>query len=152
MIIQDIIRGVVSTMVVPNTSTPPTFIQGNDGYQNLQADEITNDIIILDWPIVSNDDYKQGGLLEENYTVNILFLTKSEFDNMPDQHEVLIARMREQRRVFLNKLSTYATGPNKAVRSFGSIKTIDLVNIFNSNRSGVMLSLRITPLNPLPKC
>lgn len=152
MIIQDVIGEIVGTLVVGNTATAPTYIHGNPGWQNLLVDEVVNDLVILDEPITSEDVYRQSGLLEENYKLIIYFFTKSELDFTPEQHKPLIAAMREQRRKFINKLPNYLIDGIKGIRGFSNIRTVDLINVFNVNVTGVMVSITITPMNPLSRC
>ncbi len=147
MIIQDEIATIVSTMIIEGGTVAPTFIHGEPGWINLEADEILNDIIVLDEPIVSDDTYNKGGLLEESYRLKLFFWTKSPFDATPAQHKPLIAAMRNSRRKFLNKLSQ-----SPAIRSFNSIRTIDVKNALNVNLSGVMLSVTVIPFNETTRC
>lgn len=149
MIIQDFVADIVSTLQVEGSSPPvaPTFIHGNKGWQNLLADEVQNDIIFLDEPVTSNDNYRQSGLLEESYNLSLVFLTKSELDFAPEQQKPLIARMRRLRLAFLNKLSR----TNLRNTNF-NVRTIDVVNILNVNLTGVIVMLTITPIDPQPQC
>jgi len=147
MTIQDLIGAVVALM-----DDTPTFIHGNKGWQNLEVDEIKDDVVILDEPVTSNDDYRKSGLLEENYTLIIYFFTKSELDYTPAQHKPLIEAMRTRRRDFINRLSDYSIDGQKQIRAISGIRTVDLINVFDVNYTGVMLSITITPFNFLPHC
>lgn len=153
MIIQDEIAAIVATMVIEGGSVSPTFMHGEQSWINLKADEITNDLIILDEPIISDDVYRQGGLLEEQYRLKMFFFRKydgdneSSIDNSPEQHKPLIASQRESRRKFINKLSS-----SPAFRSFNSIRTVDVKNALNVNLSGVMLSITVIPFNETSRC
>lgn len=150
MIIQDVIGDIVSSLVVAGSSpsVSPTYVHGSSGWQNLEVDEIQNDVIILDEPVVSNDTYHQSGLLEEDYSLRIFFLTKSEFDTDFEQQKPLLASQRAQRRKFIDKLSQRTD----IIRSISNIKTTDLINVLNVNLTGVMLSITIRPINVNPIC
>lgn len=149
MIIQDFIADIVSSLQIEGGNPPvvPTFIHGSDAWLNLKADEIQNDIVFLDEPIISIDAYRQSGLLEESYNLSMMFLTKSEFDFTPEQQKPLIARMRRLRLAFLNKLSKTSLRNT----SF-NVRTIDVVNVLNVNLTGVIVMLTITPIDPQPQC
>lgn len=150
MVIQDFVANQVGLLTVEGSSPAqaPTFIHGNEGWQNLLADEVMNDIIFLDEPVSSNDTYAQGGLLTEAYALSLLFLTKSELDYTPEQHKPLIARMRRLRLAFIQALSRSGLLLNKNYQ----LKTIDVVNVLNVNMTGCLVSITITPIDPQPRC
>lgn len=147
MVIQDIIGGIVREMVVEGGTIAPTFIHGEQTWVNLKADEIINDLVILDEPLISDDSYKQSGLYEENYRLKIFFFTKLEFDDTPEEHKPLIVKMRKARKNFINKLSRRAD-----IRRFDGLRTVDIKNVFNANLIGVMLSISITPKETSSRC
>lgn len=150
MIIQDFIADIVSQMTVEGStpSVAPTFVHGDKGWQNLLVDEITNDVILLDEPVISNDSYKQSGLLEETYNTSMLFLTKGNLDNKPEDDKPLIARMRRLRKKYIDKLSASALLKDKNF----NIRTIDVVNVFNVALTGCWVTMTITPIETQSRC
>jgi len=154
MIIQDLIADIVATMSVEDSSpsVAPTFLHGSRAWSNLKVDEVTNDIVILDEPITSTDNFRKSNLLEENYNLNILFLTKTEYQDLPENIKPDTSRMRNMRRKFIIKASNYEVDGQKQIKEISGIKTLDTTDLFNANFSGVLLSITITPINPLSSC
>jgi len=146
-----IVEEIVSVLTVAGSSpaVAPSFEHGDRYFQNLVSDEIIGEVVFLDENLSSDDTLTKGGYLEESYPVVLLFLQKSELDWTPDQHQVAIQRQREQRRKFLNRLQNRV---NVDVRRIESIRTDNVTNLFDVNLTGVMLSLRIVPLNDYGAC
>lgn len=142
------IVSLINTVAVAITGTP-TFIHGDKGFQNLQDDiNIESGVVFLDEPITSNDTLKKSGYLEESYPLRILFAKKSKMDYTPEQHQVLIQECREMRREFIVLLSD-----NENIRSIEpTMKTTDIINLFDINLSGVYLELTVLPNNNAANC
>jgi hypothetical protein len=128
-------------------STYPTFVHGEKSWQNLQADEIQNVVVFLDEPITSNDVLTQGGYIEEEYPLSMLFVNKTELDFTPDQHRVIIDAMRELSKRFILRLQA-----NSNVRSVKNSIRVDVTNIFDVNLSGVILKIVVVPYNSDGAC
>lgn len=129
---------------------PPFFYHGLKSWQNLVADDQVFDTapaVYLDEPIISYDDIKQSGYIEEGYPLKLLFIDKSEPDWTPAEHQVLIAKMRTLRRQFLNKLQQSDT-----IRHVADSQTTDVVNLFDANVSGVLLEVTIYLYNTESSC
>jgi len=129
---------------------PPHFYHGVKSYQDLEADDESFDTapaVYLDEPIISYDDIKQSGYIEESYPLKLLFIDKSEPDWTPVEHQVVIAKMRTLRREFLNKLQQ-----QDSVRHVADSKTTDVINLFDANISGVMLEVTIYLYNTESSC
>lgn len=140
--IQTIISDIVSTLEIEGSSpsASPSFIQGWESRTNLDTDEITKEVVLLIWPVVSNDKIV-GISLQENYSILMLFLQKSEADFTPDQHLPLVNRQRIQRNKFINKLVK-----DQRIESVTNIKTTDDYNIRDVNLTGCALSFNVVPI------
>lgn len=129
---------------------PPSFYHGIKSWQNLVVDDETftdAPAVYLDEPIISYDDIKQSGYIEEGYPLKLLFIDKSEPDWNPAQHQVVIAKMRILRREFLNKLQQSDT-----IRHIADSQTTDVMNLFDTNVSGVLLEVTIYLYNTESSC
>lgn len=152
--ITDIVRQVVAATDVPDKApgTKAMFFHGTKEFINYLTSssdaEVKEDFVLLDEPIVSDDELKQGGLLIENYNLNLIFGRAISVDSTMDQHRAVINVMREFRRKFIIQ----AQNNNALIRFVTSPKTIDLFNYSNRNVSGVILQIRITPLKSFSLC
>ena len=129
---------------------PPFFYHGLKSWQNLIADDESFDTapaVYLEEPIISYDDIKQSGYIEESYPLKLIFIDKSEPDWTPAEHQVLIAKMRTLRRQFLNKLQQ-----QDSIRHVADSKTTDFMNLFDANVSGVLLEVTIYLYNTESSC
>jgi hypothetical protein len=106
-----------------------------------------DEIVFLDEPITSNDTLTQGGYLEEEYPLVMLFAEKSELDWTPAQHGDAIDRQRSLRSKFINILST-----GNYIRRIKSIRTLEGKNIYDVNLSGVLLFITVVPFNQADAC
>ena len=144
------IIGLLTGRTVEDVRVPPFFYHGLKSWQNLVADDQVFDTapaVYLEEPIISYDDIKQSGYIEESYPLKLLFIDKSEPDWTPTEHQVVIAKMRTLRREFLNKLQQQDT-----VRHVADSKTTDFMNLFDANVSGVLLEVTIYLYNTESSC
>lgn len=146
--IQEIISDIVAQLIVPGSSPQiaPKYVHGWGGWQNLEVDEVTNDIVILDEPVQSVDK-SVGNILRESYLPTLFFFTKSELEFTPDQHLPLINAMRTQRKRFIKLLES-----DTRIMGVSDIKTTDLVNVMDSNLTGVQLSLTVIIKDNVSSC
>jgi hypothetical protein len=128
----------------------PTFIHGEREIQIYLADEILGVTISLDEPIISNDIIKQGGYIEEEYPIIMMFTDKTELDYTPEQHQTVILQMRALSKRFLNRLLSSTYGEN--VREVKLVSRTDIKNVFDTNKSGVILRLTVVPFNSDTAC
>jgi hypothetical protein len=143
-----IIKNIAEALpVTESPNTFATFKHGEKEWQNFISDEITGVRIFLDEPIRSNDNVRQGGLIEESYPLFILFADKSEVDWTPEQHEVVISQMRTLSNRFINRLNS-----DNGVRSFTSVSKQEVKNVYDTNLSGVIISITITPFSNYTAC
>lgn len=153
-LIETIVRQLTGRIIVEEGEddiiVPPFFYHGLKSWQNLVADDESFDTapaVYLDEPIMSYDDIKQSGYIEEGYPLKLLFIDKSEPDWTPAEHQVVIAKMRTLRRQFLNKLQQSDT-----IRHVADSQTTDVVNLFDTNVSGVFLEVTIYLYNTESSC
>jgi hypothetical protein len=136
----------IKTIVEALTGNP-SFYHGIKGWQNLEADDESFPAVYLDEPIISYDDIKQSGYIEESYPLKLLFIDKSHPDWNPIQHQVVITAMRLLRREFLNKLQQ-----NDDIRHIASSQTTDVMNLFDANVSGVFVEVTVYFYNQESSC
>lgn len=133
--------------IINQLTGEPSFYHGIRGWQNIEAEDGMFPAVYLDEPITSYDDIKQSGYIEESYPLKMLFIGKSEPDWTPAQHQIVIADMRSLRKEFLNKLQQ-----NDSIRHISDTKTTDVMNLFDSNVSGVFLEVTIYIYNQESIC
>lgn len=134
--------------VVSELKPEPEFIYGFKSWANLKADEKPFPVVILVEPIVSDDTFHQGGLVDSSYPLFMLFLDKTEIDYTPEQHRVAVDAMRDLRRQFILRLKSIenANGEN-LFKEISNVRTTDTFNELDANASGVGLNFTATPLN-----
>lgn len=139
--------------VVADLTPKPEFIYGFKSWYNLKADEKTFPIVILVEPIVSDDTFHQGGLVDSSYPLFMLFLDKTELDYTPEQHRVAVDAMRDLRRQFILKLKIKKNANNEDLfKEITNVRTTDTFNELDANASGVGLNFTATPLNSDSVC
>lgn len=130
--------------------TTSIFIYGEPSFQNL-VDSIPTGITVfyLNHPITSNDNpINNGYYMEEVYSVSMFFGQASNFDFvMKDNHQAIIAYMRQLKRKFLSMVSS-----DETVITFKNVKTTDVINLFNLNLSGVYLNFDFSYSQPINSC
>jgi hypothetical protein len=104
-------------------------------------------VVFLDEPITSNDQLTQGGYIEEEYPLSMLFVNKTELDYTPEQHRVIIDAMRVLSKRFILRLQA-----NANIRFVKTSIRIDVTNIFDVNLSGVILKIVVVPKNTDGAC
>jgi len=134
---------------VVNDLTPkPTFVHGTKAWANLKGDISNFPMVILIEPIVSDDTFHQGGLVESSYPLFMLFLDKSELDMTPEQHRVMVDAMRDLRRQFILKMRMLKNSNGEHVfKSVANVRTTDTFNELDANSSGVGVNFTAVPLN-----
>lgn len=141
--------------IVDDIPSKPNFIHGQKGWQNVESDESAFPAIYLEEPLTSDDTFHQGGLVEESYPLQMMFLDKTELDQTPEQLRPIVDAMRALRRQFIIRLKTKKnTNGENIVRPelVTNIRTIDVYNVFDVNISGVIVTFNVTPLNSDSVC
>jgi hypothetical protein len=121
-----------------------TFITGTRFLSNIEADNISLPICILDRPLTILKSFESGGLLLENFRCTVFFFDKSELEYQFEEHEPIIGRMNLAANQFLVNLNSFTD----YVRSITQISGIDPINALDSNLTGVQFSFELT-LYPL---
>lgn len=131
-----------------------TFIFGLTGWQNLQADEAaTFPVVFLDSPITSEDDFKQGGYVQVNYKLNLMFAYKTSLDDTQPQQDAAITNARLLAREFVLRLKAAkdSTGTH-LFRNITGTRRTDFQNMFDVNVSGCILELTLEPIDESSVC
>jgi hypothetical protein len=120
-----------------------SFITGTRLLNNIEADNITLPVCILDRPIRIPVEVAAGGRMIEQFECTVFFFDKSELEYQFDLHEPIIGAMKlnaDQFIVNLNSFSDYVLRIEGVVYS-------DLINALDSNLTGVQLSftMRLIP-------
>lgn len=130
-----------------------SFIHGLKGWANLEADEKQFPCVVLIEPVISNDTFHQGGLVESEYELFLLFLDRSELEYMPQQHHQIVDSMRALRRQFILRLKEAKNTYNENIfKTINNIKTTDTFNELDVNTSGVGVTLLAKPFNAEGVC
>lgn len=139
--------------VVLDLTPKPIFIHGFKSWANLKADEKKFPCVILVEPITSDDNFRQGGLVDSTYPLFMLFLDRSQLDWTPEQHRAVIDSMRDLRRQFILKLKiTKNANLEHIFKAIDNVKTTDTFNELDANASGVFITFTATPLNSDSVC
>lgn len=124
--------------VVGELSTMPLFVHGTKSYQNHITDQtdLTNGIAYLDEPITSDDRAELGGAYTEKYPLKIFFGSRVPPTQLFDfeQHHAAAIEQRQVRFEFINRLKL-----RTEIDTISDLKTVELINEFDSNISGVLL-------------
>jgi len=121
-----------------------TFITGTRLMNNIEADDSSLPICILDRPLTILKSFESGGLLLENFRCTVFFFDKSELEYQFEEHEPIIGRMNLAANQFFVNLNSFTD----YVRSITQISGIDPINVLDPNLTGVQFSFELT-LYPL---
>lgn len=141
------IVSLIQTIAESIGSPAPTFIHGEKSFANLAIDSINTGVVILDEPIKSNDTLTVSGTLLENYQITLFFLDKSELDWTPTQRNTIVESQRENRRLFINDISS-----NENVKSISNIITTNIPFIYNSVFTGIICQFTVSVENLDSNC
>lgn len=142
--------------IVAELNPEASFLHGTKGWQNIQGDDVGSPVVFLDEPIFSNDTFHQGGLVDSEYPLRMMFLTNSQHEDTPDKSREHIDAMRRLRRQFVLRLKE-AKDPTTGEHIFkdvSGVQTTDAINIPEVNRylTGCIVTLNATPLNSDSVC
>ena len=137
MSVKTFVESIVSQITVSGDTF--AFAHGEKDFQNLFSDEAVYPIVYLDEPIQNDFQIVSSGAIQEYYPIQLMILYKTELDFTPDQHDVLIQKARLCARKFLT-----LAGMSQQVRELDSIKGIEVINVFDANTSGIVLSCRLS--------
>lgn len=122
-----------------------TFITGTRFLSNIEADDISLPICILDRPVRIPITIEAGGLLKEQFSCTVLFFNKSELEYQFEQHEPIIGAMKLAADQFIVNLDSF----NQYIESVTNIVYTDLINALDTNLTGVQVTfdLALYPLD-----
>jgi hypothetical protein len=139
--------------VVADLTPQPVFIHGFKSWANLAADDKVFPIVILVEPVSSNDEFRQGGLVDSSYPLFMIFLDRTELADIPSEQRVVVDAMRNLRRQFILKLKDATNSYNEHIfKSITDVRTTDTFNELDANASGVFINFTATPLNDESIC
>jgi hypothetical protein len=113
-----------------------SFITGTRLLNNIEADNITLPVCILDRPIRIPVEFAAGGRMIEQFECTVFFFDKSELEYQFDLHEPIIGAMKLNADQFIVNLNSFS---DYVLRIEGVVYT-DLINALDSNLTGVQLS------------
>lgn len=137
MSVKSFVESVVSQIVVSGQNF--SFKHGERDFQNIFADEETFPVVYLDEPIQNDFEIVSSGAIQEYYPIQLMILYKTELDFTPDQHDVLIQKARLCARKFLS-----LANDSDQMRTIDGIKGVEVINVFDANTSGIILSCRLS--------
>ena len=113
-----------------------SFLTGTRLLANIEADNISLPVCILDRPIRIPVTVAAGGRMIEQFECTVFFFNKSELEYQFEFHEPIVGAMKlnaDQFIVNLNSFSDY-------VLNIGSVVYTDLINALDSNLTGVQVT------------
>jgi hypothetical protein len=139
MTIKQLVNGHVNNMT--SNSESYTFLHSETQFQNLMADEQLLPCVYLDMPMKYNPKIAITGAFQETYICVALFLFKSELDDNDTQQEGTFIKAKTAQREFQIALENDVDN----VRELKVETCVQVLNLFDTNMSGVMMpfSLRI---------
>jgi hypothetical protein len=145
MSIKTFVESVVQQITIQGQAY--NFAHGEKDWQNIFADEQSYPVVYLDEPISNDFDVVSSGAIEEYYPIKLMFLYKTELEFTPTQHDNEIQKARLGARKFITLCNQ-----SEDVRTIKNAKGIEVINVFNANTSGIVLSLDISFYNQEPIC
>jgi|688.fasta_scaffold817195_2 hypothetical protein len=139
MTIKQLVKGHVDNMT--SNSASYTFLHSETQFQNLMADEQLLPCVYLDMPMKYTPKIAITGAFQETYICVALFLFKSELDDNDTQQESTFIKAKTAQREFQIALENDVDN----VRELKVETCVQVLNLFDTNMSGVMMpfSLRI---------
>jgi hypothetical protein len=139
MTIKQLVKGHVDNMT--SNSESYTFLHSETQFQNLMADEQLLPCVYLDMPMKYTPKIAITGAFQETYICVALFLFKSELDDNDTQQEGTFIKAKTAQREFQIALENDVDN----VRELKVETCVQVLNLFDTNMSGVMMpfSLRI---------
>jgi hypothetical protein len=145
MSIKTFVESVIQQIIIQGQAY--NFAHGEKDWQNIFADEQSYPVVYLDEPISNDFDVVSSGAIEEYYPIKLMFLYKTELEFTPTQHDNEIQKARLGARKFITLCNQ-----SEDVRTIKNAKGIEVINVFDANTSGIVLSLDISFYNQEPIC
>ncbi len=139
MTIKQLVKGHVDNMT--SNSESYTFLHSETQFQNLMADEQILPAVYLDMPMKYTPKIMNTGAFQRTYICVALFLFKSELDDNDTQQESIFIKAENAQREFQIALENDVDN----VRDLSVDTCVQVLNLFDTNMSGIMMpfSLRI---------
>lgn len=111
---------------------------GDQGWQNLQADDSGEILVYLDGPVTWR--YTDITFLTEEYSPRMFFMKKSELDLTPEEHSTIVETCRTMVRQFITVLSGMGFPATE-------INALEFWNAYDANYDGILLTFKVKPAN-----
>jgi len=141
MTIKQLVSGKVSSM--HSNSATYTFLHSETQFQNLMADEQLLPCVYLDMPMKYTPKIAITGAFQETYICVALFLFKSELDDNDTQQESTFIKAKTAQREFQISLENDVDN----VRELKVETCVQVLNLFDTNMSGVMMPFSLRMIN-----
>ena len=141
MTIKQLVKGHVDNMV--SNSESYTFLHSETQFQNLMADEQILPAVYLDMPMKYTPKIAITGAFQETYICVALFLFKSELDDNDTQQESTFIKAKTAQREFQIALENDVDN----VRELKVETCVQVLNLFDTNMSGVMMPFSLRMIN-----
>lgn len=116
-----------------------TFVTGTAGLNNIQADNVTAPMVVLDRPLRINKTIAAGGGINESYQVSIGIFDLSDLSYVFDEHEPIIFSADQAANQIIVNLNSF----NEYVKAITDIQVNDVINALDVNASGVFMQFTI---------
>jgi hypothetical protein len=141
MTIKQLVKGHVDNMT--SNSESYTFLHSETQFQNLMADEQLLPCVYLDMPMKYTPKIAITGAFQETYICVALFLFKSELDDNDTQQEGTFIKAKTAQREFQIALENDVDN----VRELKVETCVQVLNLFDTNMSGVMMPFSLRMIN-----
>jgi hypothetical protein len=141
MTIKQLVKGHVDNMT--SNSASYTFLHSETQFQNLMADEQLLPCVYLDMPMKYTPKIAITGAFQETYICVALFLFKSELDDNDTQQESTFIKAKTAQREFQIALENDVDN----VRELKVETCVQVLNLFDTNMSGVMMPFSLRMIN-----
>jgi len=141
MTIKQLVKGHVDNMA--SNSASYTFLHSETQFQNLMADEQLLPCVYLDMPMKYTPKIAITGAFQETYICVALFLFKSELDDNDTQQESTFIKAKTAQREFQIALENDVDN----VRELKVETCVQVLNLFDTNMSGVMMPFSLRMIN-----
>jgi hypothetical protein len=141
MTIKQLVSGKVSSM--HSNSATYTFLHSETQFQNLMADEQLLPCVYLDMPMKYTPKIMNTGAFQRTYICVALFLFKSELDDNDTQQEATFIKAENAQREFQIALENDVDN----VRELKVETCVQVLNLFDTNMSGVMMPFSLRMIN-----
>lgn len=141
MTIKQLVNGHVDNMT--SNSESYTFLHSETQFQNLMADEQILPAVYLDMPMKYTPKIMSTGAFQRTYICVALFLFKSELDDNDTQQEDIFVKAENAQREFQIALENDVDN----VRELKVETCVQVLNLFDTNMSGVMMPFSLRMIN-----